>query len=178
MPLIADVHRAKANAGRFRFPSDRPEADAVLSSIDDCGASMGIHPEFSPSDRQSGNLDDARRTMWLWAEPIIIDRAVEVYGRILDEAGTVALARKHCRLWRNVLLDRAFAVAPIMDELRRTEADLGLREALVDDVNDVILEELVDIVMSRYRASRNMIKTFSLVLMSATSCLGTVRAAA
>ena len=139
---------------------------------------MGIHPEFPPSDRRSGNLDDARRTMWLWAEPIIIDRAVEVYGRIVAEAETVVLARKHCRLWRNVLLDKPSAVALTMDELRRTELSLGLPEALVDDVNDVILEELVDIVMSRYRASRNMIKTFSLVLMSATSCLGTVRAAA
>ena len=99
--------------------------------------------------------------MWLWAEPIIIDRAVEVYGRILDESATVVLARKHCRLWRNVLLDQPSAVALIMDELRRTEVDLGLPEALIDDVNDVILEELVDIVMSRYRASRNMVKTFS-----------------
>ena len=53
-----------------------------------------------------------------------------------------------------------------------------MAHGLIDDVNDVILEELVDIVMSRYRASRNMIKTCSLVLMSATSCLGTVRAAA
>ncbi len=116
--------------------------------------------------------------MWLWAEPIIIDRAVEVYGRIVAETETVVLARKHCRLWRNVLLDKPSAVALTMDELRRTEVGLGLPEALIDDVNDVILEELVDIVMSRYRASRNMIKTCSLVLMSATSCLGTVRAAA
>ena len=65
-----------------------------------------------------------------------------------------------------------------MDELRRSEVNLALADGLIDDVNDVILEELVDIVMSRYRASRTMIKTFSLVLMSATSCLGTVRAAA
>ena len=139
---------------------------------------MGIHPEFSPSDRRSGNLDEARRTMWLWAEPIIIDRAVEVYGRIVDEADTVAMARRHCRLWRNVLLDKPSAVALTMDELRRTEVGLGLPESLIDYFNDVILEELVDIVMSSYRASRNMIKTCSLVLMSATSCLGTVRAAA
>ncbi len=139
---------------------------------------MGIHPDFSPSDRRAGNLDEARRTMWLWAEPIIIDRAVEVYGRALDEASTVVMARKHCRLWRNVLLDQPSAVAFIMDELRRSEVNLALADGLIDDVNDVILEELVDIVMSRYRASRTMIKTFSLVLMSATSCLGTVRAAA
>lgn len=137
---------------------------------------MGIHPEFSSFDRRSAHLGEARRTMWLWAEPIIIDRAVEAYARIVDEAGTVAMARKHCRLWRVVLSDEASVVAPAMDDIRRAALGLGLSEALVDDVNDLILEELVDIVMSRYRASRNSAKTFSMVLMSATACLGSVRA--
>ena len=113
--------------------------------------------------------------MWLWAEPIIIDRAVEIYAGLVDEAGTVALARKHCRLWRVVLFDQPAAVSPVMEELRRAASGLGLHDALVDEVNDVILEELVDIVMTRYRSSRNSAKTFSMVLMSATSCLGGVR---
>lgn len=136
---------------------------------------MGIHPEFSSFDRRSANLDEARRTMWQWAEPIIIDRAVEVYARAIDEAGTVAMARKHCRLWRAVLFDQPSAVPAILDEMRRAAFGLGLPESIADDTNDIVLEELVDIVMSRYRSSRNTMKTFSLVLMSATSCLGTAR---
>ncbi|MGI4769959.1 MAG: hypothetical protein ACRYGP_33440 [Janthinobacterium lividum] len=116
--------------------------------------------------------------MWLWAEPIIIDRALEVYGRILDEPGTVGMARRHCRLWRVVLGNQIGTTASAMDEVRRAAGSLDLPMDVVDEVNDVILEELVDIVMSRYRASRNSAKTFSMVLMSATSCLGRVRAAA
>ncbi len=139
---------------------------------------MGFHPEFSSFDRRSADLDEARRTMSLWAEPIIIDRAVEVYARVVDEAGTVAMARKHCRLWRVVLSGQTAAVSPVMEEMRRASDSLGLTDELIDDVNDVILEELVDIVTSRYRASRNAMKTFSLVLMSATSSLGTARAPA
>ncbi len=137
---------------------------------------MGFHPEFASFDRRSADLDEARRTMSLWAEPIIIDRAVEVYARVVDEAGTVAMARKHCRLWRVVLSGQTKAVSPVVEEMRRASDSLGLDDALIDDVNDVILEELVDIVTSRYRASRNAMKTFSLVLMSATSSLGTARA--
>jgi len=53
-----------------------------------------------------------------------------------------------------------------------------LAEDMVDEVDDVILEELVDIVMSRYRSSRNTIKACSLVLMAATSRLGTAKLAA
>lgn len=136
---------------------------------------MGIHPEFSSFDRRSANLDEARRTMWLWAEPIIIDRAVDVYARLVDEAGTVAMARKHCRLWRAVFFEPTATVSPVVDDLRRAAHGLGLGDTLVDDVNDLILEELVDIVMSRYRASRNSAKTFSMVLMTATACLGGVR---
>lgn len=136
---------------------------------------MGIHPEFSSFDRRSANLDEARRTMWLWAEPIVIDRAVDAYARVVDEVGTVAMARKHCRLWRSVLSDQASAVLSVTDEMRQAVSSLGLPGSIIDDVNDLILEELVDIVMSRYRASRNTMKTFSLVLMSATSRLGTSR---
>lgn len=133
---------------------------------------MGIHPEFSSFDRRSADLDEARRRMWQWAEPIVIDRAVESYARTVDEAGTVAMARRHCRLWRIVLFNDASAVAAALDDLRRAADSLGLPDALVDDTNDLILEEIVDIVTSRYRSSRNSIRTFSLVLMAATSCLG------
>ena len=136
---------------------------------------MGIHPEFSSFDRRSANLDEARRTMWQWAEPIVIDRAVESYARVIDETGTVAMARKHCILWRVVLFNHPATVSAALEELRRSADSLGLPDALVDDTNDVIIEELVDIVTSRYRSSRNTIRTFSLVLMAATSCLGMAR---
>ena len=139
---------------------------------------MGIHPEFSSFDRRSANLDEARRTMWQWAEPIVIDRAVECYARAVDEAGTVAMARKHCRLWRLVLFNHPSTVSAAVEELRRASGSLGLPDALVDDTNDLILEELVDIVTSRYRSSRNTIRTFSMVLMAATSCLGMARSPA
>lgn len=139
---------------------------------------MGVHPELSSFDRRSTNLCEARRTMWTWAEPIIVDRAVEVYGRAVHSAGTVMMARKHCGLWRNVLQEQPAAVPAIKEELRRAADSLGLAEDLVDAVDEAILEELVDIVMSRYRSSRNTIKACSLVLMSATSRLGTARLAA
>ena len=116
--------------------------------------------------------------MWAWAEPVIIDRTVEVYARAVDHAGTMAMARRHCRLWRDALLGVTAEVSPMMDGLRRAAASLGLPEDVIHDANDVILEEMVDIITSRYRSSRNSIRTFSMVLMAATSCLGTVRSAA
>ena len=136
---------------------------------------MGAHPEFSSFDRHSANLDEARRSLWQWAEPIVIDRAVEIYARVVDEAGTVAMARKHCRLWRVVLFDGPTTATAALGDLRRAADSLGLSGALVDDANHGIVEELLDIVTSRYRSSRNTIRTFGMVLMVATSCLGMAR---
>ena len=115
--------------------------------------------------------------MWLWAEPVIIDRAIGIYGRFVDDAGTVAMARRHCRLWRNILFDQAGAVAPALTETTQTAEALGLPASTVGDADDSILDELLDIVTGRYRSSRNDIKTYSLVLMAANTCLNTARAA-
>lgn len=136
---------------------------------------MGFHTASSAFARRGSDLDEARRTLWLWAEPIIIDRAVESYVRLLDEVGTVAVARKHCRLWRSVLFDAPSAVPALLDDLRDTVEGLGLSGSFVDDSNDVILEELVDIVAGRHRTSRNAMKTYSLVLIAATASLGGAR---
>ena len=138
---------------------------------------MGIHPDISSFDRRSSDLDDARLAMWLWAEAVIVDRAVEVYARALDEAGAIALTRRHCRLWRAVFFEQPSVIQAAMDDIRRAAAGLGLAEVTRDEVDEAIIEELVDIVTSRYRSSRNALKTFSLVLMSITSRLGSVRSA-
>ena len=137
---------------------------------------MGFHPDAASFQARSLDLVDARRAMWLWAEPVIIDRGIDIYSRLVDNAGTVALARRHCRLWRNILLDQPDAVAPSRAETVRTAEALGLGSSTADDADDVILEDLVDVVMGRYRSSRNDMKAFSRVLMAANSSLAAARA--
>ena len=136
---------------------------------------MGFHPDSSSFERRSADLREARHDLWLWAEPVIIDRAVEAYVRFVDEAGTAAMARRHCRLWRAVLCVGVQALGPLLEEMRGTALSLGLTEAMIDDVDDVILEELVDIVACRYRSSRRTMKTFSMVLIGATAELESAR---
>ena len=138
---------------------------------------MGFHPDAATFQARLSELLEARRAMWLWAEPVVIDRAVAFYGNLVDESGTVAMARRHCRLWRNILFDQPSAVSPTRTEMARTADGLGIAASVIDDADDAILEELVDIVMGRYRSSRNTIKTFSLVLMAANSSLSAARAA-
>jgi hypothetical protein len=139
---------------------------------------MGFH-SFDSVETKSETLIEARRDMWAWAEPIIADRAADAYQRHLpDGVGAMVLARKQCRLWRNIIHDQTSAAALVTHELRRASLSFGLDQEVTEDVNNDILEELIDIILCRYRASRNSTKTFSMILMAATSCLGAVRAAA
>ena len=139
---------------------------------------MGVHP-FSLFDSQSDALVDARREMWLWAEPIIVDRALEAYDvGLSNRVASNIMARKHCRMWRAVIQDQPRDVQGASEELQQTGAKFGVEAQVIDDVNAAVLEELVDVVLCRYRSSRSAARTFSMVLMSATSCLGALRAAA
>ena len=137
-----------------------------------------MHP-FPVYEAAVDALTEARRDMWLWAELVIADCANDHYDRALsDRLASGIMARKHSRLWQTVIHDQPDSVSLITEELYRAAVTFGLDRKFVDDTNGAILEELVDIVLCRFRASRTATKTFSLVLMSATSCLGTARVAA
>lgn len=139
---------------------------------------MGLHP-FSMFEAQTDVLVEARRDMWLWAEPIIVDRAVEAYDVGLDnKVASNIMARKHCRLWRAVIQDQPGDLPSASSELRLAGEKFGIDPKVVDEINSAVLEELVDVVLCRYRSSRTAARTFSMVLMSATSSLGALRAAA
>ena len=51
---------------------------------------MGFHPDASSFQSRATDLVEVRRTMWAWAEPVIIDRAIGMYGRLVDDAATLA----------------------------------------------------------------------------------------
>ena len=139
---------------------------------------MGLHP-FAVFDAKSDLLTDARRDLWLWAEPIVADCATRCYERRLTNVfGVRALSRKHGRLWGAVIRDQASALPLLSDDLRAAAGLFGFAPDFLDATNEIVLEELMDIVLSRYRGSRSATKTYSLVLMSAASCLSTLRVAA
>ncbi len=142
---------------------------------------MGIHSFhfISIVDTQSEDMTEARRDMWLWAEPVIADCAADIYDRSLpNRLASNIMAKKHCRLWRAVIHDQPDALPELEVDLRRTSEKFGLDAALQHEVDTILFEELVDIVLSRYRGSRRTTKAFSRLLISARSCLGTARAAA
>ena len=139
---------------------------------------MGVHPAslFGP---HAGDVTEARRDLWQWAEPVIADCAADHYDRLMPtRLASTILAKKHCRLWQSIIHDQRAAVPQARDELHRTAEKFGLKPETTDDVNTAVLEELVDVVLARYRGSHRSAKVFSMILMSATPHLEAARALA
>ena len=88
------------------------------------------------------------------------------------------MARKHCRLWRAVIQDQPGDVPSASSELHLAGDKFGVDAKVIDEIDAAVVEELIDVVLWRYRSSRAAARTFSMVLMSATSTLGALKAAA
>ena len=114
-----------------------------------------------------------------WSEPLIFDRLVATYCRLLgDDALARGMTRLHARVWR----------ALIGGDLQGFEA---LREALVQaldhaslildhlaEVDGEIMIELLEVVVSRYNRSHRTAMTYHLALMELAGHLRPMRAAA
>ncbi len=113
-----------------------------------------------------------------WAEPIIADRVFDFYSVATEEREADAMAVRHCQLWRSVILAQSASVAVSRKDLRRLGTALGLPLAFMDAVDQEVMEELLDVVLTRYGASRSKSKRFSLILMAVANDLGAARATA
>ena len=120
-----------------------------------------------------------RREMIAWAEPVIADRVVDCYQRGApgcDTAGGIML--RHRELWRSILLGQSSTVPVSRRELQRLGSTAGMPSGFFESVDQQIMEELFDIVLARYHASRASARRFGLILMAASAHLGAAREAA
>lgn len=124
----------------------------------------------------SPNVD--RRELLAWAEPVIADRVSDSYRRMARDADLDGLAVQHRRLWRNMLLDQRAMLPVSRKELQRLSETAGLPAGALEAVDQDVMEELLDIVLSRCQASRAVAKTFSRILLDAASAIGAAKAAA
>ena len=139
---------------------------------------MGIHP-FLAYDAKDEAITQARREMWIWAEPVIADCAAACYaGQIADTFAAGLLVRKQGRVWRKLIQDQPEEATLATEDLRRAARSVGLGADAVEHVDAVIAEELIDIVLCRFRSSPRAAKALSMVLIAAASKLATCRMAA
>jgi hypothetical protein len=141
----------------------------MLSVSDVNGAGpppLSAPPPFDPGE-------DFRHDMIVWAEPVIADRIAEAYeARGLGSAYRSLLTTHHRRFWRALILQRWQQVESIRRELLADAARAGLDSMHLEAIDHEIIEELMDIVLKRFRSSRDSAKGFGLVLLGVAASLG------
>ena len=132
---------------------------------------------FTPPPVLLDPLAELRRELVNWAEPVIADRIFDSYGEHDTGAETARyLAGQHRRLWRAILLQKQSIVTVLQRELQCELARAGLDPDVRYAIDQSVIEELIDIVLKRFRSSSGRVKGFSMILLGAASELSASRA--
>jgi len=128
-------------------------------------------PSPDPSEGFSG--------LQQWSEPVIFDRLFAAYRTLLsDDAVVPSLTRLHARVWRALIGGDMTGFEVLRDTLIGA---LGHRSLTLDhlaEVDNEIMIELLEVVLSRYQRSQRTAKAYHLALMELAGRLRPARAAA
>lgn len=135
-----------------------------------------VLPELSVS---SDKFLELRRELMNLAEPIIADRIIEGYREFAIDSGRLRfLSAQHRRLWRAILLEHRGIMESLFAELRTELAESGIEPDFAETLDQGVFEELVEIVLWRFRSSNEKAKQCSMILLGAAAFIGAARRAA
>jgi hypothetical protein len=100
-----------------------------------------------------------------WSDPVIYDSLSAAYCRLLAD-GSLAhrLARLHARVWRALIGGDAHAFGPLRAALVAAVRESNLKLDRLAEVDEEIMNELLDIVASRYHRSPRTATAYRLAL--------------
>ena len=128
-------------------------------------------PSPDPSEGFSG--------LQQWSEPVIFDRLLAAYRTLLsDDAVARSLTRLHARVWRALIGGDMACFAVVRDTLIDALGRCGLTLDHLAEVDNEIMIELLEVVLSRYQRSQRTAKAYHLALMELAGRLRPARAAA
>lgn len=124
-------------------------------------------------------LHSVREDLVEWSQPLIIDQINRFYFHRLAHDTTEAreLAIQHYRVWRHVLRED-------MEEATRLRAGLAARAArsnlyasALDEADRAVLDELMDVVVCRFRRTPQVARSYGVTLLDTATSLARTRVA-
>ena len=113
-----------------------------------------------------------------WSEPLIFDRLSFAYSELVSENLARPLTRLHARVWRALIA----CDTPTFEALRGTLVSALKLCTLTPDhlavVDAEIMDELLDVVISRYNRSHRTARAYHVALMELAGRLAPARLAA
>lgn len=125
-------------------------------------------------------LQTVRDELIEWSQPLIIDQINRFYFRRLfhDAPEARELAIQHYRIWRHVLRDEMQDATRLRGTLNARAALANLPSAALDEVDRAVLDELMDVVVSRFRRTPLVARSYGMTLLDTATSLARTRAAA
>jgi hypothetical protein len=114
-----------------------------------------------------------------WSEPLIFDRLHGAYRRLLgDHASIWAMSRLHARVWRALIKGDMAEFEEAREALVAALGEARLNLDHLAEVDEEIMVELLEVVVSRYSRAGRTAVAYHLALMELAGRLRPVRVAA
>ncbi len=125
-------------------------------------------------------LQAVRDELIEWSQPLIIDQINRFYFRRLFHNAPEAreLAIHHYRVWRHILREEMDEATRLRTKLNARAAEVGLAPGALDDVDRAVLDELMDVVVSRFRRTPQVARSYGVTLLDTATSLARARLAA
>jgi hypothetical protein len=121
---------------------------------------------------------EGRSGLLEWSEPVIFDRLKEAYARRAGDLTRAArLAKLHAKVWRALISGDLDLFQGLRGDLVRALSEQGLDVACLVEADLGTMNELRDIVVSRFRRSRRIADGYGLALSEVAGRLNVAMAA-
>lgn len=124
-------------------------------------------------------LPSIRDELIEWSQPLIIDQINRIYFHRLShdaqEARTLAL--QHYRVWRHVLRNEMAEATDKRAALNARVVAANLPIHLLDEIDRAILDELMDVVVCRFRRTPQIARSYGVTLLDTATSLARARLA-
>lgn len=114
-----------------------------------------------------------------WSQPLIADQINHFYFRSLRQKAAAAreLAIEHYRVWKHVLRNELQEASDLRSHLGAQAASLGIPAQMLDEIDRAVLDELMDVVVSRFRRTPQIARSYGMTLLDTAANIATTRQA-
>lgn len=126
----------------------------------------------------ASNVNEGLSGLLQWSEPIIFDRLRDAYSHYdLDMSTVWKLARLHSKVWRALISAEMDKFAALRGELEAELSAVGLDLNCLADADDQTMNELLEIVIARFRRSQRLSEGYHRALIGIAMRLAPAAAA-
>ncbi len=120
---------------------------------------------------RSESANGTREDLADWSQPVIVDYLHELYVNRIGEGHTSlrVLTLSHGRLWRFVILGDETRLLAARREIVGIARLAGLKASALDEIDQLMLTELMDVIVTRFLRTPAMARSYSQVVLGAAS---------